>query len=66
MLKDKPVFHKQFGIGRVIAEVDDTVSVHFSEGRRGSTRKFMTSMLFEDTGFPRDRNPEVWATRGKK
>lgn len=66
MLKDKPVFHKTFGVGRVIAHTDDTVSINFSEGRRGMTKKFLVSALFDEDGaFPRDRNPEVWATRKK-
>ena len=67
MLKDKPVYHKVFGSGRVIAETGDTLSIHFSEGRRGVTKKFLTTALFDEDGaFPRDRNPEVWAARSKK
>lgn len=65
MLKGKTVQHVAYGAGTIIEAKGDTVFVHFKGGGgRGATRKFLTVALFNDDLFPRQKNAEVWATRG--
>jgi hypothetical protein len=62
MLKGKTLHHVKFGAGTVVAETEDTVSLHFrgSEQRnRGVTRSFLKTMLADKDVFPRHLNPEL-------
>ena len=67
MLEGKRVHHAQFGPGVVREVRGDSAYVYFEGARgRGISRKFLVEALFNDTLFPKDKNAEVWKTRGLK